>query len=339
MSRKRKLWLLWLLGIMGCLNMCVLFVIQMNTPLFLFKDQYPDEDTQRGGIQITRNLSLAIYSKAGHRVYQAGNITANMTVVTAYFDIGDFVKGRRLLRRQLYEQWANFYGQMFNPMVIYTDSRRFYNHMKNVRKTTFRLTKLFLVNRNNLWSFDIMKRINQIYKQKNYPRHYPNTVKPAYSSAQHAKFELLADTLKHKFFKTEFYCWLDIGYFRDVFTRKDPFVLIAPPDLNSSLVAVTEIAEPEMNLDFINIVYNNKVWIGGGMYVGTPDVLLQLEKDYKTAVHYLLDQNLMNTDQQVMYVLFSKNGRDVFKPVTQLQFYPANNNWYRLGYLSYRKIK
>jgi predicted transposase YdaD len=46
---------------------------------------------------------------------------------------------------------------------------------------------------------------------------------------------------------------------------------------------------------------------------------------YKRAIIYFLDKKIMNTDQQVLYSLYSQEGRQALKPDIELQIYAPGN--------------
>jgi predicted transposase YdaD len=64
--------------------------------------------------------------------------------------------------------------------------------------------------------------------------------------------------------------------------------------------------------------------MAGGMFIGTANRILQFEQLYKRAINYFLDKKIRNTDQQVLYSLYSKEGRQALKPEIELQ--PEGDN-------------
>jgi hypothetical protein len=49
-----------------------------------------------------------------------------------------------------------------------------------------------------------------------------------------------------------------------------------------------------------SIILGNKNWIGGGLFLGKPDVLTKFELQYKSRVLYYLSQGLMNVEQHIL---------------------------------------
>jgi hypothetical protein len=49
-------------------------------------------------------------------------------------------------------------------------------------------TKIFKIERQSLWAFQLIDKIKAVFSQPGYPTHSPNTIMPAYSATQHAKY-------------------------------------------------------------------------------------------------------------------------------------------------------
>ena len=212
---------------------------------------------------------------------------------------------------------------------MYTDDNSTYELFTSLReKFPEQHTKLFLINRTDLWSFQIRDNISAIYKQPGYPKHYPNTVLPEYSCAMHAKFELLANVIKRNYYKTRYFMWLDIGLFRDLRGNFE-FGLSPPRDFNESKVAYSHVNNFEQQT-YKKIVYNNKVWVGGASNLGRYDVLYTFTQEYLDFVKKSIEMNLMDTDQQIIYGMYVEKR----KPITQLQLYKSG--WFKLGYRCYK---
>lgn len=282
------------------------------------------------------------------RKYINGNAThgmsrkishSNLTVVTAYWNLGTFRKGSsQTFTTNTYLTWTKTFQYLMNPLVIYTDCVQFRDLLTKLRsdgKLEYQ-TELVFINRTTLWPFSLLDKIKQVYSQPGYPAHYPNTVNPAYSAAQHAKYAVVSDAVRRNLYNTSYFAWLDIGYFRDLVKSTQFFELKIPPNLDSSRLAVNLVFHQRMDTRPYSIFRSNIVWVGGGLFIGARDVVTEFEKIYEKAVLYFLDQKLMNSDQQVLYSLYSKEGRKALKPTIELQlFHPTGggNPWFYLGYL------
>ena len=263
------------------------------------------------------------------------SIQENMTLVTAYFDLGRLEKGREY-NKQGYMNWASTYRCVTNPLIVYTDSDEFYTFMTKVRTDFQKKTKIFKIERQSLWAFQLIDKIKAVFSQPGYPKHSPNTIMPEYSATQHAKYALVSNAIRDKHFENDFYAWIDIGYFRNSVEYNNFFQLLAPPDIDKNKIAVNQVRGYTKGLPPSTIFRSNKVWVGGGMFIGTAKLILQFEVLYKRAIHYFLDKKIMNTDQQVLYSLYSQEGRQALKPDIELQIYAPGkypgDPWFYLGY-------
>ena len=198
------------------------------------------------------------------------------------------------------------------------------------------------MNRTNIGAFKLVDKIKKIYEQPNYPKYYPNTVNPAYAAAQNAKYNVMAETYRHGLFNTTYYGWIDVGYFRDLVDAKDFYVMVVPPDFDPTRLAFNRVNPHVETTDPLKVFRDNMVWVGGGMVIGKGNVIEEYERFYQRAVDFFLDLKLMNTDQQVIYSVYTKKGRQSLKPEIEIQPYlpkPPGNAWFYLGFLCRKVIK
>jgi len=272
-----------------------------------------------------------------------------LTIVTAYFDIGEFQKGAGggMFTPQLYRKWLTIFAQIENPVVAYFDNADHASLMRVLRKKHNK-TRIITVDRSKLWSFRVMEPgIAKIFSRKSYPWNPPNTVVSSYSAAMHAKYELMQWTIRDNPFKSAYICWLDVGLFRDLVTDSisssmsdnKSFRLSLPGGLNSSSISYSLVSEdrPRRSLTAEQIVIWNSVFVCGCCFIGRVDVMWNWTTEYLTAVERMASENWMSTDQQVIYWLFLGQGYVKLRPRTSLQLYRSDggiNPWFYLGYLA-----
>ncbi|XP_048747001.2 uncharacterized protein LOC125659385 isoform X2 [Ostrea edulis] len=271
----------------------------------------------------------------------------SITVVTAYFNIGRFPKGNpsQVRTSETYNTWMKTFQYLKNPVVFYTDDKAYADFFVALRKNSSLLTEVIHINRSQLWAFKIIPKIKKIYSTPGYPRHYPNTISPEYTSLTHSKQQVLADTVNRHPFDTEFYCWLDAGYFRDNVYRERKFWMEVPDDFNKSRIGVTRVFYADLeNVNARNIILMNINWIGGGLFLGKPEVILKFHDQYKKAVMRYLSQGIMNVEQHILYAMYTKSERKKYPIDVEVQLYiPGQkrvrngNPWFYLGYLMYRE--
>lgn len=269
----------------------------------------------------------------------------SLTIVTGYFNIGNFPKGSVANMRtpQKYQDWLRVLGRVKNPVILYTDSQPFAALFRDIRNNYTHSTKVVVIERNTLWSFQIMPQIAKIYSAPGYPKHYPNTYIPAYTSLTHSKLPVVVDAIEHSYFSTDYYCWLDVGYFREIVTRNKTFWLEVPSDFDSTKVGVTRVYNSKLSdIRAKTIIYGNLNWIGGGLFLGKPDVLVRFGKQYKSAVMRYLNESLMNVEQHILYSMFTTEERKKHPIDIDVQLYipgtktvMSGDPWFYLGYVMY----
>ena len=261
----------------------------------------------------------------------------NTTIVTAFFDIGVFKKGTEGNRdASHYYKWCKPWKYILNPVIIYTDSPDFAKIMTETRKDLAHFTVLKMVKRGDYWPCQYETRITEVFSQKDYPVHYPNTVSASYSCVQHAKHPIVAESAREGLFDTPFYAWLDVGYFRDINKETNFFTVNAPKNFETAKIAMNHV-EPSFSLElpFKKIIHENLVKIGGGMFIGTAEKIQEYNGQVRKAFEHLLELNLMDTDQQTLYSMYSNDGRREIKPSIEVQLYHNKSNpWFHLGFAS-----
>ena len=271
-----------------------------------------------------------------------------LTIVTAYFHIGEFQKGGggSKFTPQLYRNWMTVFAQIKNPVVAYFDNASDASLMRVLRKKHPK-TRIVVIERSKLWSFrETEPRIAKIFSQKFYPWNPPNTVLSSYSAAMHAKYELMQWTILDNPFKSAYICWMDVGYFRDLVTQSDcvsvedkSFRLCLPAGLYSSAIAYSLVYsdQPRRWLTAEQVVSQNLIFACGGFFIGRVDVMFDWTTEYLTAVERMVSEKWISTDEQVLYWLFFGQGYAKLNPRTCLQLYKGDGRidpWYYLGYLA-----
>ena len=160
--------------------------------------------------------------------------------------------------------------------------------------------------------------------------------------AMHAKYEVMAIAIQDNPFKTKYFCWLDKGLFinltspRSINNPANPFTpqfrLELPFNFSTDSVAYTQVSPRNSVLNLTRIIYNNEAWLCGCYFVDEGSILMHWTKEYRRATLSMLDNNLMSTDQQVLYYMFN-----ALKPTTKIQTYIGDgrhNEWFHLGFIS-----
>ena len=263
--------------------------------------------------------------------YDSSHLPDDITVVTAYFNLGTFDKGiLKVYSKDTYKRWMKNYGLLNNFVVAFTDIEEIKILLTEARKhLPSNMTQVILIKREDFWAFQQREKIASIYQSPGYPRYKPNTVNPNYSCAMHAKYDALKYVIQHRMYHTKYVAWVDIGYFRE--NEKGTFKLLPPHDLKTGHIGFTQVEPFYDYLTPKEIIYGNYVWIAGGFLIGQPQYLIPFIQDYQTSVQRLLAKNIMSTDQQVLFIMYS--ALHEFKPRLPLQFYyhKCRCYWFFLG--------
>ncbi|KAL8578255.1 hypothetical protein ACOMHN_005646 [Nucella lapillus] len=233
----------------------------------------------------------------------------------------------------LYKRWMWSFGWIDNPLIVFTDSKDTAAHFRKLRaRYPPSRTTIFVLDRKELWAFQLEDEIKKIYSQHGYPRYPPNTINALYSCAMHAKFELVQKVLRERLYQTRFVAWLDIGLFREESSKNRTIHLTAPTDFQRTRVAYSQV-DKFITMTPQDVIRRNRVWVGGASFLATPEVAYVYCSEYRRAVRKLLDMKWMSTDQQVIYSMFQPSFN--FKRRFKLQPYKRHigNIWFSMGYL------
>ena len=296
--------------------------------------------------ELENNLIFLIFFEQDFDpIYQVSNpnpiLKPDVTLVTSFFDIGMFQKGTdQTYTADKYVGWMSTFRFIDNPLYMYVDKDKYADIFRRVRQNGLRnRTKIIILDRRKMWSFNLKSNISRIFSNPSYPKFYPNTVNPEYSCAMHAKYEVIKRSAKENFFNTKYFAWIDVGFFREMAnmseTNHDSFTIHTPSKFNDTKVAYNEVFSP-WRLSLRQIMRGNKVWVGGGFFLGDVDVIQTWAEDYMYYTERFIEQRLMNTDQQVVYAMAQPSiHKKLGKRRVAIQPYKGDNSsdWFYLGYL------
>ena len=289
-----------------------------------------------------------IYCCSENQIHRRQFFQDGITVVTAYFNIGSFIKGKPdlVLTPDTYRNWMSTFELVDNPVVAYFDDEGDLRHMAAIRRRRLpeNRTRLVLVRRSELWAFRMVPRIDAIFSRPRYPRHVPNTVIANYSAAMNAKYELMRRTTSENPFRTRYFCWLDVGLFRSLadvngwpvggFLRRQPFELLLPPDFRRDSVAYSEVMPRFRGFTAEELVASNLHWVCGCFFIADVRVMYAWTEEFMAGVERMMNENWMATDQQVIYYIANSVDPPQRTPIQTfvgdgLMYDP----WFHLGYL------
>ena len=189
------------------------------------------------------------------------------------------------------------------------------------------------------WAFSLNKSIAKVFKRNEYPAYiHKNPTIVNYSCVQHAKYEVTQMAAKENFFWIDYIAWLDVGLFRESKNNTKDFILALPPGFNDSKLAVNQVNAVSMDVEFWPLFERKLVWICGCTFTGRIETVIRYTEQYKQSVKYFIKHNFMNTDEQIVYAMYTNQGRKKLKPDIDLQLYKkpktyTGNHWFYIGYI------
>jgi len=269
-----------------------------------------------------------------------------MTVITMFLNLGVFKKGEGVYYYHSpykYYRWMRTWGRMVNRVVAYMEDDDDIEYFRKVRACLPEsLTKIIKVRRDQLPAFKHLQAITKVYNKPSYPKLYPDTVYPEYSCTMHAKFDVLHSACKADFYQTPYFAWVDIGLFRQLDQNSQPLFKLVPPDkFNPERVGVSQITPLDPNVPPEVIMRDTLKWVSGAMVLATKEYMMKFISVYKETVNDLLKEGLSNSDQSVIYAMYTTKRRkvDQVKIKTylchngQLGLFDSDSRYFCLGYV------
>ena len=194
-----------------------------------------------------------------------------LTIVTTFLDVGPFSKGARQNVRTsaIYRRWMNAFSLIKNPVIAFFNNQSDLEYFKTIRQTFISNTRLVKVDLIDLWAFKLAPAIANVYAQENYPKFYPNTATLAYTCAVHSKYDLMHRAATENYFNTDYFTFVDIGYFRAIAHQNSPqFHLSLPMNFNPSKVTYLKIHPRKNHQVTVEDVFLQKIRLGSRWILG-----------------------------------------------------------------------
>jgi Bacterial protein of unknown function (HtrL_YibB) len=141
-----------------------------------------------------------------------------------------------------------------------------------------------------MWTFQLLPEVKRIFAKPGYPKHYPNTVVPGYAVAVQAKYEVTQMSVLENPFKTKYFCWLDMGYFRDIAsvpTNHSTFSIYLPRGFQEDSVAYQEVYNRRKEVGIREIFNQNIDWLAGGFFIAQAQIMYEWTKEHQVPMTYL----------------------------------------------------
>ena len=258
--------------------------------------------------------------------------------MTAFFDIGTLIKGdnNNIRSPSKYKEWMKIFRYVENPLYAYVDTVENLEAFKEIRRPYSDRTRVILIDKNEMWGFNLKENISKIFSNPSYPKFYPNTVNPDYSCAMHAKYGVMNQSTSENVFNTRYFAWVDVGYFsRSIKDIHSPFGITLPHKFREGSVSFGEVYSP-MRRTLRQIIENNEIWVAGGFFLANIKVMKRWVEDYMYYTKKFIELGLISTDQQVIYGLMQpsvqKSSKFRKRKININEYISKNDKWYALGY-------
>lgn len=230
----------------------------------------------------------------------------NITIVTAYMEIP-----KKKFTSSIYYNWIKNYLEILKEtrIVIYTNSDKIFELIKEIRKDYLEYTKIIKVNIEDLYCY---KYIN--YFKKDYDRDPERYHDPLLYLIWNNKTSFIYETYKKKYFDTELYAWTDIGMIRDDKTYKILKELLPLNNIEKInkkkvyLLEVEKFIEKELNYIEEKPYKFNDNRCGGGVILCSNENIEEFNKKYYDMMDKFIEYDIFSgKDQNILNNLYIKN--------------------------------
>lgn len=267
------------------------------------------------------------------------NLNNDITIVTAFFDIG-----RHKWTDTEFNRSINFYTESFlsyldydYKMICYVDDRYIDNIIINYNNSKFQ-NKIFIpINQqwldNNIYAWQNINIEREILKSKEYkdilqlrlPLMYPNGIPEInrrnhlfpenefaeYNVINHSKIDFIQHAISNKLINTTYTSWCDFGYFKsqhncDKTTYPKNILDINKFTKNKMNFVLNN---PIINEDY-NMIYTliiARVVFTGTFFCGPTNLMYKLQELYHECNNELHNNNISDDDQHVYLRCYIKN--------------------------------
>ena len=255
----------------------------------------------------------------------------NVTIVTAFFDIGRETNGdgRKLVD---YLDWIKKTLQLNCNLFIVTE-KKFVDFMKDNRPSKYK-TYIKEDILENASYYKYLPQMKEILNSEDYKTRiaYPNRVEctlPEYNVIQYSKFGWLADAIKENPFDSDYFFWMDAGISRffynmnlqNPYPNNISFSNIFNDNENTFIIQQREdLQRYDIDEEFIWKADN---LFKGGMFGGKRNQVMKVSRELEEIfVKKMIDKNNVN-NEQLSLVLLWKEQPDLFKIIEDINRHPC----------------
>lgn len=240
-----------------------------------------------------------------------------VTIVTAFFDIGrKQFKGFERSNQKYYD-YFKFWANIHNQLIVYTDTDDSANKIMAIRQSFGLESKTKVIVIKNVYDIepDLYKRMVKASQNKWFAqyRYMPNSAdnNPNYDYIMMLKTYFICEAVRQEHVKG-LIAWLDFGFNHggDTFKEASEFNFLWKTDLPKDKITYIFYHQDDHEPIF-KMVESYNIKCVGGLFV-IPDTMAELAwKEIKRAMNSLLDCDFLDDDQTLM-VMFCRQNKVLF---------------------------
>lgn len=267
-------------------------------------------------------------------------LASYVTIVTAYWTGSGASKGRQtsVRNQDVSQRDLESFAYVINPVVAYFDDRDNAATFEEIRIGL--PTKVIVVDPRSLWSFQLEDNITALLTLG----HQPLSIDVTLTCITYAKYDVLSLAIESNYFESEVLAWLDVTYYREIIEQHaHAFRVSVPPSFMTDRVAFNA-PYYRKSYTISKMFAQGLVWVNSDIIIGNADKLKVFCADFRHEAVKYLTHGLVNTDEQVIYAMFSEYND--YTPRVKIQDYHVDSHFDRFHYLGfllreiwYKKIK
>lgn len=277
------------------------------------------------------------FSSAQNYVSQdVQSLQPGVTVVTSYLHPTSSDGIQDITADPLYLRYLTSFSYILNPVIAFFDNRTIADAFQELRIGLD--TQIIIVKSQHLQAYQLDSQMQRIFMKLNL------SLGSRIACMTHFKYELVSRAVRDSLFRTRYFAWLDVSYYKDiVHSSSHAFKICLPINFIEDRVAFNA---PFTRKPYLvdDIFKHSRAWVSSNLFIANRDTILAFCRDYHQALFRFLEEGLANTDQQVLFAMFSEEYTRLFSTV-RVNEYPADprvDNYHSLGIILrefwYRKL-
>ena len=224
------------------------------------------------------------------------NNIKNLTIVTGYLKLPHKRPPKKNTNDQIYEYMDKCSKTLSidQNMVIFI-SEDIYEDVYNFRKNLNLLdkTKIIKIDLSYLYKYESINELKTITERNIKPYN-----DPYYILAVNTRYKYMKESIENNYFDNDYFCWLDFSASHIVDINENFKFNIK----NDEQIRVGWIARMDKEKNF---VFNHKA-LGGGVFGGYKNTLLEFIKIHDKEFNKLLEKGYMINDDRLLFFIYEK---------------------------------